>query len=872
MMNMRIAFALAVALGATTVWADTVNPPAFFGAPDHRRSVTQRAITLVPSLAVAPNGRLWATWYAGPTPAEDLANYVVLSTSDDDGRTWQEICVVDPDGEGPRRTFDPEIWISPDGHLRWFWSDRDSWTIETTGLWMMDWGDSNVVPAQLPMPRCVGTGVMMCKPAVLADGTWALPTCDWYTDHSSGVTVSTDGGKTWSFRGGACIPKEDRTFDEHNLVQKKNGDLWVLTRTKSGIREAISKDGGRTWSPSTPAKIKHTSARFFVRRLASGNLLLVKHGPLGQDVGRRDLTAYLSRDDGATWEGGLLIDARANVSYPDGDQNAQGTIYLTYDFDRSGAREINLVTFTEADVLAKNAKKVAATRRLVSKGSGRPCVPTRVMRPDAEHGVDTRAHVGIPSMAVSTKNGRLWATWYCGITPAEDENNYCVLSTSADNGKTWKEVLIADPDGFWPRRAFDPELWIAPDGKLRWTWTDRVGTVGSDAANDQLWMLTLDAEEEPAEIPTPTYVGKGVMMCKPTALANGEWLFPVAQWKAQPSSCFYVSTDAGRTFALRGGVELPVVERLFDEHQVVEKKDGRLWCFSRTMTGLREAYSSDRGATWTPSVYPAGIRHTSSRFFLRRLASGNLLFVKHGPVDRDVGRRELTAYLSRDDGRTWEGGLLLDERNRVSYPDGQQAADGTIYVTYDFDRTNAREVLFCTFREEDVFAGKNVSGRVALRQIVTKSRGALKYKNVAANADGVPLVMADAGALADPKWETVPLKSGAKLFTDRAYAVAEGQLPKGWDGVDFLRIPLMGEQTVVCSKTGVVGVLTPLPGRNRDSLVESLEAQGFRKVALPEIRLFDPSNTANFSTLYQKRCVAGEKIRIGKWGVPIWFK
>ena len=39
-------------------------------------------------MAVAPRGRLWATWYAGVTPAEDKNNYVVLSTSVDGGRFW----------------------------------------------------------------------------------------------------------------------------------------------------------------------------------------------------------------------------------------------------------------------------------------------------------------------------------------------------------------------------------------------------------------------------------------------------------------------------------------------------------------------------------------------------------------------------------------------------------------------------------------------------------------------------------------------------------------------------------------------------------------------------------------------------------------
>ena len=95
--------------------------------------------------------------------------------------------------------------------------------------------------------------------------------------------------------------------------------------------------------------------------------------------------------------------------------------------------------------------------------------------------------------------------------------------------------------------------------------------------------------------------------------------------------------------------------------------------------------------------------------------------MKHGPLDKDVGRKLLTAYLSRDDGATWEGGLMLDERPSVSYPDGQQAADGTIYITYDFDRTRSREIYFCAFREEDVLAGKDVSGKVRMRRLISKS-------------------------------------------------------------------------------------------------------------------------------------------------------
>ena len=106
---------------------------------------------------------------------------------------------------------------------------------------------------------------------------------------------------------------------------------------------------------------------------------------------------------------------------------------------------------------------------------------------------------------------------------------------------------------------------------------------------------------------------------------------------------------------------------------------------------------------------------------------GNILLIKHGQdfVHR-TGRWDLTAFLSDDDGKTWKGGLLLDERRDgtgVSYPDIAQAPDGTIYVHYDHGRTTHAEILFAKFRDEDVLARKLSSTDVALKNVVKDKRG-----------------------------------------------------------------------------------------------------------------------------------------------------
>jgi hypothetical protein len=58
---------------------------------------------------------------------------------------------------------------------------------------------------------------------------------------------------------------------------------------------------------------------------------------------------------------------------------------------------------------------------------------------------------------------------------------------------------------------------------------------------------------------------------------------------------------------------------------------------------------------------------------------------------------------------------MLDERQGVTYPDGVQAADGTIYLVYDYNRTPDGSLLLARFQEDDVRAGRPVTDQVRLR-------------------------------------------------------------------------------------------------------------------------------------------------------------
>jgi len=365
-----------------------LEPPKLIENPGStlEHSPENRKFTGIPSLAISPGGRMWAIWYTGPTRGEDQNNYAVVTTSGDHGQTWQEVLAIDPDGDGPVRAYDPEIWIDPDGQLWIFWSQTIGRAGTVAGVWTMVIDDPDQKNPVWPAPRRLTDGVMMCKPTILSGGEWVLPVSFWHLkDGSAAVVVSDDHGKTWNLRGAATVPEEARNYDEHMIIEKKDGTLWMLVRTIYGIGESTSADRGRTWSTLVPSEIEHPHARFFIRRLNSGNLLLVKHGPIDLQFYRKQrevrshLTAYLSMDEGKTWTDGLLLDHRSAVSYPDGQQTEEGAIYIIYDHNRVSDQEILITRFSEDDVVKGSyweflyTPSVADTgpipeRMLVSKG------------------------------------------------------------------------------------------------------------------------------------------------------------------------------------------------------------------------------------------------------------------------------------------------------------------------------------------------------------------------------------------------------------------------------------------------------------------------------------------------------------------------
>ena len=351
-----------------------LQPLAINTSPGPEYSDENRNWQGIPGIERTPNGRLWATWYSGGS-GEVVENYILLLFSDDDGQSWSEPHLVVDDPTGNIRTFDPVVWMDPRDRLWLFWAQSEGLYDGRAGVWAIVSDNPDAGNPDWSKPRRLTDGIMMNKPIVLSDGEWLLPAAIWdreprrkdMTDiRHPNVYVSTDEGDSWYLRGSADVDTGGEA-DEHMLVERKDGSLWMLYRTgvdTIGIGEVFSFDSGRTWEPEggQDTGIPHPATRFHIQRLDSGRLLLIYHyrfedheePPYPKIEGRTHLTASLSDDDGKTWYGHLLLDSGRGelVTYPDAVEGDNGKIYVIYDRSRRGTGEILMAAFTEKDIRA----------------------------------------------------------------------------------------------------------------------------------------------------------------------------------------------------------------------------------------------------------------------------------------------------------------------------------------------------------------------------------------------------------------------------------------------------------------------------------------------------------------------------------------
>lgn len=346
-------------------------------------------------------------------------------------------------------------------------------------------------------------------------------------------------------------------------------------------------------------------------------------------------------------------------------------------------------------------------------------------QPTHDERIKNRQHERVPSLVTSADGKTIFVVWYSG-GKEEGPGNYATLAVSNDGGKSWKNDQLVIYPKHPSTRVYDATLWRDKGGQ---TWL-----FYATALNNMYWDLRGGVHAIPIAWNGKKVVhGKsrllsyGIMMNKPVYVPQKDFaLFPVSVWKTSPDAPQQPGYVPDGTFIHRfdyegkkkkelttlnpySSVKMADSARTYDEHMVVQTSDsGDMLCFVRgNKRTIYHCKSTDYGATWS-QLEPFRLtgNTTSSRFYLGRLQSGNLILV----MNDNRNRLDMTAFISKDGGKSWPHKLLLDARDWVSYPDVDQTPDGTIHVTYDRERTSAKDILYCNFKEEDIIQGnpKNI--------------------------------------------------------------------------------------------------------------------------------------------------------------------
>jgi len=321
-----------------------------------------------PSFAIDKNNVFYAAWYSGGK-GEGPGNYVTLSVSTDEGKTWMSNkLIVAPTLSSPIRFFDPALWRGPDDNLYLFWTkSKNNWD-GVGGVWgsVINYQADTIAYSS---PKRLADGDMLNKPVYSNNffSTVYLPIAVWIykptPPANTGIFVysvkfdtTANGYGQINKYANIPMPASLRSYDEPQIFQTAGKNFSAYIRGIDGIYVSNSTDACNNWS--VPEKLTTfgtlTSSRFHVSKLQSGNLLFI----LNNSSSRTNMVAYLSKDNGATWPYQIQLDNRANTSYPDADQDKDGTIHIVYDRDRYHAKEIDFVSLNEADIIDKNSTNI----------------------------------------------------------------------------------------------------------------------------------------------------------------------------------------------------------------------------------------------------------------------------------------------------------------------------------------------------------------------------------------------------------------------------------------------------------------------------------------------------------------------------------
>jgi len=287
------------------------------------------------------------------------------------------------------------------------------------------------------------------------------------------------------------------------------------------------------------------------------------------------------------------------------------------------------------------------------------------------------------STIVETKEGLL-AAWFGGTH--ENHPDVCIYTSSCTKGKWGVPALVADGIQSDTLRypCWNPVLFKRDNGDIVLYYK-----VGKDPRNWWgMYKISKDHGKSwsaASQIPDKLL---GPIKNKPARLQDGTILYPTSVETRQSWNVYLETSD--QELNHWGKTEIDNNSLNAIQPTILFYKEGKIQLLCRSKEKrIVETWSADQGKTWAP-LQLTSLPNNNSGLDAVTLKSGVQLLICN-PIEK--GRNKL-AVLSSLDGKEWNNLIVLEDQpeGEFSYPAIIQAKDGTVHITYTWNRIKIKYV------------------------------------------------------------------------------------------------------------------------------------------------------------------------------------